>query len=508
MNANLVYIQSRPKYRWSPRQHFVRTDPGPGRYISFTCAPRRGLSLAASRGRRGVKRVSSGGTRDLDSPIVDDSSIQKDRDAWRVFSVNARLILRMFFRKIPFIGKRQIFVGILNILLVFLIRKLLNVVSAGQIELFYLYYQPLVPFLMMLWGWGINVLYFEKTGLRYDMCFEERDRSYLLHSVEILKMCNTLSCGLLSSASLFLMFTASGMLRAAALQPVLLYMVTLLVLVMPFPIFYRDTRRYFATTFWRVLTPVRSVAWGDFLLADILTSLAKGLSDIERAICSMVSGPILSGTPEQCTDASWIIPIGLVMPYFWRFIQCIRVYIDTGNKQQLWNALKYMTAFPVVFLSFSKYHVAHDSWVSVWKPLWLLAACVNSGFSYFWDIERDWEISFFSQIGSHKRLHARTILPQPTNFSRRTYYYLMISNLMLRLSWTYKLSPHLRRDHLIVFCIVLLEAFRRFQWIFIRIEVELRKLQKLQPELGVLVPSRGNARKQHVSITSPKVLPG
>jgi len=53
-----------------------------------------------------------------------------------------------------------------------------------------------------------------------------------------------------------------------------------------------------------------------------------------------------------------------------------------------------------------------------------------------------------------------------------------------------------------------LEAFRRFQWIFIRVEVELRKLQRLHPELGVLVPGRGNARKQHVSITSPKVLPG
>ena len=469
---------------------------------------RRELCLSAPRGRTGVKRASSEGARDLGRVIVEDSGIKSNRDVWRASSVNVRLILRMVFRKIPFFGKRQIFLGILNILLIFLIRKLLNVVTVNQNELFYLYYQPLVPFVMMLWGWGINVLYFERTGLRYDMCFEERDRGYLLHSVEILKMCNSLSCGLLSSGALFLMFTASGMMRAAALQPVLLYMVALLVLVMPFPIFYRDTRRFFATTFWRVLTPVRSVAWGDFLFADILTSLAKGLSDIERAICSMVSGPILSGTPEQCTDASWIIPIGLVMPYFWRFLQCIRVYIDTGNKQQLWNALKYMTAFPVVFLSFSKYHVAHDSWVSLWKPLWLLAACLNSGFSYFWDIERDWEISFFSQMKSHKKIHAKAILPQPTNFSRKTFYYLMISNLLLRLSWTYKLSPHLRRDHFVVFCIVLLEAFRRFQWIFIRVEVELRKLQRLHPELGVLVPGRGNARKQHVSITSPKVLPG
>lgn len=34
---------------------------------------------------------------------------------------------------------------------------------------------------------------------------------------------------------------------------------------------------------------------------------------------------------------------------------------------------------------------------------------------------------------------------------------------------------------------------RRFQWLFVRIEVELRKLQGQRPELGVLVPPAGHA---------------
>lgn len=33
---------------------------------------------------------------------------------------------------------------------------------------------------------------------------------------------------------------------------------------------------------------------------------------------------------------------------------------------------------------------------------------------------------------------------------------------------------------------------RRFQWLFVRIEVELRKLQAYKPELGVLVPLAGH----------------
>lgn len=52
---------------------------------------------------------------------------------------------------------------------------------------------------------------------------------------------------------------------------------------------------------------------------------------------------------QMCSDASWIIPLGLAMPYAWRLIQCIRVYLDTGARPQLFNALKYSTAFPVSF---------------------------------------------------------------------------------------------------------------------------------------------------------------
>jgi hypothetical protein len=149
---------------------------------------------------------------------------------------------------------------------------------------------------------------------------------------------------------------------------------------------------------------VRSVMWSDFLLADILTSLAKGISDVERAVCSIVSGPILdfNSTSSLCTDISWTIPTGIALPYVWRFMQCIRVYRETGNKQQLWNALKYTTAFPVIFLSYAKYHVHHDQWVALWKPLWLLAAFANSSFSYFWDVEKDWEISFFTNMKTEK----------------------------------------------------------------------------------------------------------
>lgn len=205
----------------------------------------------------------------------------------------------------------------------------------------------------------------------------------------------------MTSATAFLLFCSLGNVEAAAMQPPLLYIAAAIVFIMPLNIFYRDTRRYFASTLWRVVTPVRQVLWADFLLADILTSLAKGLSDLERAVCAMASGSIMYPDTAQCSDASWIIPFGLAVPYAIRLVQCVRVYRDSGNGQQLFNAIKYTTAFPVVFLSFAKYHVGHDAWVIFWKPLWLLAAVINSAYSYFWDVERDWEISYFSQMGRY-----------------------------------------------------------------------------------------------------------
>lgn len=283
------------------------------------------------------------------------------------------------------------------------------------------------------------------------------------------------------------------------------------------------------------------MSWADFLLADVLTSLAKPLSDCERALCHLLSGPVMLphstdqvGCPahllrkqaqvsasmvhdgvafmQMCGSSSWTIPAGLSLPYLWRLCQCLRTWRDTGNTGQAFNALKYSTAFPVIVLSAINFQVSDADWNRFWKPIWLAAAFLNSAYSYYWDIERDWEIAFFSSPSGTRALRAGAHTPQSPNFRvlladqkwmglkepilkdklqypRTFYVYLMMSNLVLRLAWTYKLSPHLRQNLLTVLIFTLLEVFRRFQWMFVRIEVELRKLQVSKPEVGQLVPA-------------------
>lgn len=63
-------------------------------------------------------------------------------------------------------------------------------------------------------------------------------------------------------------------------------------------------------------------------------------------------------------------------------------------------------------------------------------------------------------------------------YAKEIYYIAIIIDLMLRCTWSLKLSPHL--DHFNdleggIFAMELLEVFRRFIWIFFRVETEWSK---------------------------------
>jgi hypothetical protein len=103
-----------------------------------------------------------------------------------------------------------------------------------------------------------------------------------------------------------------------------------------------------------------------------------------------------SADADVCSGHSWQVPAMLLLPYIWRLVQCIIIARQTNNQDQLYNACKYFSAFPVVCLSFVKYSVEQPAWDGFWKPLWMLAAFFNTCFSYYWDLEHDWDIKLFT----------------------------------------------------------------------------------------------------------------
>ncbi|KAL5797798.1 hypothetical protein ACOSQ2_002618 [Xanthoceras sorbifolium] len=339
----------------------------------------------------------------------------------------------------------------------------------------FLYYNPLLLVTMMVWFWGVNLWVFAQANVNYAKIFD-LDQDHLTQR-EIWKCATWMTIVVPTSMTAYLYLYSHGEVSLAASQPVLLYIAVVMILIFPFDIFYLSSRYYLLRTLWRIVLPLQAISFPDFFLADILTSMAKVFSDLERSACRMVHRQVATiawfEADSVCGSHSIAIPLVLVLPYLFRFFQCLRQYKDTREKTTLLNALKYSTAVPVIFLSALKYHVFPDKWTNFYRPLWLLSAVLNSLYSFYWDVTRDWDLSCFTRIFKFSRPHLCTYLLYGRKW---VYFWVIASNLILRCTWTYKLSAHLRHNYLTVFAITALEIFRRFQWAFFRVENEWNKM--------------------------------
>lgn len=66
---------------------------------------------------------------------------------------------------------------------------------------------------------------------------------------------------------------------------------------------------------------------------------------------------------------------------------------------QIFNAIKYSSAFPALVLSTleHEYHVRQEPFP--YRNVWLAAMLVNSLYSYYWDVEQDWDMPWIMQPG-------------------------------------------------------------------------------------------------------------
>ncbi|CAM8900731.1 unnamed protein product [Rhodiola kirilowii] len=339
----------------------------------------------------------------------------------------------------------------------------------------FLYYNPLLLVNLMVWLWGVNLWVFSNSTINYSKVFD-LDQYHLTHN-ELWKCATWMTIVVPTSMTTYLYLYSHGEVTLAAFQPVLLYAASLMILISPFDIFYLSSRYFLLRTLWRIVLPLQAITFPDFFLADIMTSMSKVFSDMERSVCRMVHQQVATiawfEADSVCGSHSAAIPIVLVLPYIFRFFQCLRLYKDTREKASLLNALKYSTAVPVIFLSALKYHVPSESWTNVYRPLWLLSGVINSLYSFYWDVTRDWDLSVLTRVFKFNK---------PSLFSyifhgrKWVFFWVLSSNLILRCTWTYKLSAHLRHNHITVFTISALEIYRRFQWAFFRVENEWNKI--------------------------------
>jgi len=298
----------------------------------------------------------------------------------------------------------------------------------------------------------------------------------------------------------------------------------------------------------------RPTSFADIVFADVFTSFAKVLGDVWLSICILLPGGSLLVPPPQKGLSRWILPTIMSLPYAIRFRQCIIDYLHPTNQSRkpLYNAFKYASSFPVIYLSAAQRIVVTDllvfgsprgqkeEWfgeITLFR-LWLLAAAVNSLYSFWWDVTNDWGFDLLTprtsrgnlRSGSRtppKRLvlphlHSRSALltspsaaeekeaadegeseidvnllhphsrPRPLSEQNRypfglrpillfplpIYPFIIVMDLVLRMTWSAKLSAHLHsfaQGDLIIFWVEIAEVIRRWMWLFIRVEWEVVK---------------------------------
>jgi len=238
----------------------------------------------------------------------------------------------------------------------------------------------------------------------------------------------------------------------------------------PFDSMYRSSRWTFLQILLSVMmSPMGLVRFIDFFVGDILTSMVKTLFDFEYTFCYYVTGDWLIGSPTRCNDVNAVaLPVLSGLPLYWRLMQCLRRYYDTGMKHQLLNALKYLISLSVVLFSTLNGNLQGEHG---WDPLrlaWLGSFIIATLYAYCWDVKMDWGL--IQPDSKYPLLRNNTMLPIPF------YYYAIVSNFFLRFFWAITISPLPPaigiNPNLLTLIAAVLEVFRRFTWSIIRFENE------------------------------------
>ncbi|KAF8904444.1 EXS family-domain-containing protein [Gymnopilus junonius] len=315
--------------------------------------------------------------------------------------------------------------------------------------------------------------------------------------------------------------------------PVITAIVVILILLCPYNIFMKVEREKFIGAIWRCVFPPSSgpIYFSDVVFADIGTSFAKVFGDVWLSLWMLKPGNSILFPPIQDGLLYWIFPTIMSFPFFLRLRQCIIEYYwePSHTRRPLFNALKYATSFPVIFLSAAQRIVVTDLMKEkgstikgeAWHGehplfrLWLLAAVINSLYSFWWDVTNDWGLDLL-RFDSHKsverqvpkplllsRMHSDPPLPEqihPASFlgehskhrhrqscyglravllyPRAIYPIIIFLNLLLRMTWSIKLSTHMHSfqdGSVAFFWLEVAELVRRWLWVFVRVEWEVIK---------------------------------
>mmetsp|Transcript_21979 Transcript_21979/g.68788 ORF Transcript_21979/g.68788 Transcript_21979/m.68788 type:complete len:464 (-) Transcript_21979:355-1746(-) len=240
-------------------------------------------------------------------------------------------------------------------------------------------------------------------------------------------------------------------------------------------VLYPDARAGLARAMRDTLAaPCAPVTFWHVIVADYATSLAKALGDFQITACvaynalrvgRLQSSDELFNQYKPTCGRSLANAVALGLPFWCRLAQCIRVYLDTAERKNLVNALKYCSAFPLVLAGYFQKHAESEEVLRLATRVVIGAAIVNSSFSFGWDVVMDWGLL---------RPKRRAIILGSYNplVVAAAYVLLLAFNLTMRFAWAIAVFSHTSTLNYGMFTLEVVEILRRTVWAVFRIELE------------------------------------
>jgi EXS family len=127
------------------------------------------------------------------------------------------------------------------------------------VEALFIFYQPILCFLVMLWLWAILVHFFESNQVRYEACFASEHLRHLLSGPSLKYIASVFTTVTAVSASVFIFSASREHFTLASYQPTLLYVILWTLLMNPldfvFDSLHAQQRWFFLDTLRRVVLP-------------------------------------------------------------------------------------------------------------------------------------------------------------------------------------------------------------------------------------------------------------
>ncbi|XXG70565.1 hypothetical protein AAC387_Pa07g0012 [Persea americana] len=251
------------------------------------------------------------------------------------------------------------------------------------------------------------------------------------------------------------------------LVPLGLVTIILLITFCPLNIIYRSSRFFLLRcAFHCICAPLYKVTLPDFLLADQLTSQVQAIRSLEFYICYYGGGDFKL-RQENCSKNDVykaFFFIVAVIPYWLRFLQCIRRMFEEHDAVQGYNGLKYLTTIIAVVMRTA--YEMHKGFH--WKIMAGISSILATIVSIYWDIVLDWGL--LQKNSKNRWLRDKLLVSH-----KSVYFAAMVLNILLRFAWLQSVLGikvsflHIKALATTFAC---LEIIRRGIWNFFRLENE------------------------------------